>query len=124
MVQAAVVVGLVMARFAPRRIRGIMQRASAGVRPATYAQAERHYRSVVAASPRCGGWQGCLPRSIAVSLLCRAEGTWPAWCTGVRVTPPFAAHAWLEADGLIVAEPGTPKAYQALMRVEATTRAT
>ncbi|MGC9500003.1 lasso peptide biosynthesis B2 protein [Streptomyces sp. WG7] len=117
--RAVVLVALVLARLSPRRLRSVLRRAAAGARPAGYTEAESHYHAVAAASPHCAGWQGCLPRSIAVCLLCRTEGTWPAWCTGVRVTLPFTAHAWLEADGRIVAEPGTPGAYRALMRVEA-----
>lgn len=117
--RAVVLVALVLARLSPHRLRGVLGRAAAGARPAGYAEAEAHYHAVAAASPHCAGWQGCLPRSIAVCLLCRADGTWPTWCTGVRATLPFTAHAWLEADGRIVAEPGTPGAYRDLMRVEA-----
>jgi hypothetical protein len=58
---------------------------------------------VVSVSTLCAG-QGCLPRSIAAALLCRARGSWPGWCVGVR-TAPFAAHAWIEADGDPVGEP-------------------
>ncbi|MET9968249.1 lasso peptide biosynthesis B2 protein [Streptomyces sp. NPDC006356] len=111
--------GLLMARLPPRRLKTLLGRAAAGARPAGYRQTERYYHAVTAASRRCAGWQGCLPRSIAVALLCRLDGAWPDWCTGVRVTPPFSAHAWLESDGRIVAEPGKPDAYRALIRVEA-----
>lgn len=58
----------------------------------------------LAVSLRCLGPQGCLPRSVAVVLLCRLSGAWPTWCAGVRVMPPFGAHAWVEADGVPVDE--------------------
>ncbi len=63
-----------------------------------------------AASLRCAGPMGCLPRSLGTALLCRLRGTWPTWCTGVRVVPPFAAHAWVEVDGRPVHE-GVPDDY-------------
>lgn len=106
-VRTSVLAGLLLARLPPRRIRSVMRRAARGAQQADYETVERYYRAVAAASPRCAGWQGCLPRSIAVALLCRAGGSWPDWHVGVRRTPPFAAHAWLEADGRVVAEPGT-----------------
>ncbi|MFI6155867.1 lasso peptide biosynthesis B2 protein [Kitasatospora sp. NPDC051170] len=118
-VRAAVLAGLLLARLSPRRLRTLLGRAATGARPAPYRMAERHYREVVGASARCAGWQGCLPRSIAVALLCRLRGGWPQWCVGVRATPPFAAHAWLEAEGRIVAEPGGSGDYRALIRVGA-----
>ncbi|WP_344015413.1 lasso peptide biosynthesis B2 protein [Streptomyces thermospinosisporus] len=118
-VRTAVLAGLLLARMAPHRIRSFMRRAVGGARKAEYETVDAYYRAVAAASPRCAGWQGCLPRSIAVALLCRAEGRWPDWNVGVRRTPPFAAHAWLEAGGRIVAEPGTPTAYGVLMHVGA-----
>ncbi|MEV4177831.1 lasso peptide biosynthesis B2 protein [Nonomuraea sp. NPDC049709] len=34
--------------------------------------------------------------------LCRMRGWRPTWCSGVRVRPPFAAHAWVEAGGVPV----------------------
>ncbi len=52
----------------------------------------------------CRGPQGCLPRSLATALLCRMSGQWPVWCVGVRVLPPFGAHAWVEAEGELVHE--------------------
>ncbi|EQD88249.1 transglutaminase superfamily protein [Saccharopolyspora erythraea NRRL 2338] len=71
--------------------------------PATAGQASAAREQVVSVSLRCAG-QGCLQRSIATALLCRARGTRPTWCTGVR-TQPFAAHAWVEAEGRLIGEP-------------------
>ncbi|MER7760218.1 lasso peptide biosynthesis B2 protein [Streptomyces sp. NPDC097619] len=118
-VRTAVLAALLLARMPPHRIRSVMRLAAGGSRQAEYETADAHYRAVAAAGPRCAGWRGCLPRSIAVALLCRAEGRWPDWNVGVRRTPPFAAHAWLEAEGRVVAEPGTPTAYGVLIHVGA-----
>ncbi|MGW3313227.1 lasso peptide biosynthesis B2 protein [Streptomyces sp. NPDC001073] len=53
-------------------------------------------------SLRCAG-QARLQRSVATALLCRARGTCPTWCTGVR-TNPFSVHAWVEVEGVPVGE--------------------
>ncbi len=51
-----------------------------------------------------------------------APGTWPTWCAGVRVVPPFTAHAWIEAEGSLVGE-GVPDGYFArLVTVEPSSR--
>ena len=71
-----------------------------GARPATYEQAKAARDTIVAVSLICGAREGCLPRSLATVLLCRLHGSWPAWCVGARRLPPFAAHAWVEADGV------------------------
>ncbi len=75
-----------------------------------------------AVSLRCAGPKGCLPRSLGAALVCRLSGTWPAWCTGVSMVPPFTAHAWIEADGRPVGE-GVPDDYfTRLMTVAPATR--
>ena len=71
-----------------------------GARPATYEQAKAARDTVVAVSLTCAAREGCLPRSLATVLLCRLHGSWPAWCVGARRLPPFAAHAWVEAEGV------------------------
>ncbi|QFQ99629.1 lasso peptide biosynthesis B2 protein [Streptomyces phaeolivaceus] len=97
-------------RLSPQRIRRVLTACSRGGRPATYAEAARARAEIVAVSVRCAG-QGCLPRSIATALLCRARGAWPTWRTGMR-TVPTVAHAWVEAEGRPVDElpltPGIP----------------
>lgn len=70
---------------------------------ASYDQAARARDVVTTLSPRCGSGYGCLPRSIACALLCRTQGTWPAWMVGVRY-PPLRSHAWTEAGGIPVSE--------------------
>ncbi|MGY0018900.1 lasso peptide biosynthesis B2 protein [Streptomyces sp. cg35] len=116
-VRAAVAVALLMARLRPDRLRRLLAFLSRGARPAPHATALAARASVVATSRRCAGWYGCLPRSIATALLCRTTGTWPAWHAGVRAAPPFAPHAWVEAEGRMVGEGTEPDAYRPLMTV-------
>ncbi|WP_309056317.1 lasso peptide biosynthesis B2 protein [Streptomyces sp.] len=94
----------------PRRIRSVLGLARRGAAPATTARAARARSAMCAVSLRCAGPKGCLPRSLGAALLCRLTGAWPTWCTGVRVVPPFTAHAWIEADGRPVDE-GVPDDY-------------
>jgi hypothetical protein len=80
----------------------VLELARRGARPATAAQALTARQAVVAVSVRCAG-NGCLQRSIAAALYCRAHGSWPTWCTGVR-TNPFAFHAWIQVDDQPIGE--------------------
>lgn len=104
-VRSAVAAALVLSRLRPGRLRRLLARVSRGARPAGYEEALAAYEAVVATSRRCAGWYGCLPRSIAVALVCRASGAWPDWCAGVRAAPPFSPHAWVRAEGRVVGEP-------------------
>ena len=112
---AAVGAARVLAAQPPRRIRSVLHLLRRGARPATAAQARAARRAVVTVSTLCAG-EGCLPRSLATALLCRAGGTWPTWCTGVR-TAPFAAHAWVEVAGEAIDEPHPAGYYRALITV-------
>lgn len=107
-----------LALLPPRRIRAVLAFLRRGAAPATTAQAQDARDAMCAASLRCAAPKGCLPRSLGAALLCRLRGTWPTWCTGVRVVPPFTAHAWIEAEGRAVGE-GLPDGYFArLVAVE------
>ncbi|MFI8231159.1 lasso peptide biosynthesis B2 protein [Streptomyces sp. NPDC085900] len=99
-----------LALLPPRRIRTVLGILRRGARPATAARAQDARDAMCAASLHCAGPKGCLPRSLGAALLCRLGGTWPTWCTGVRVVPPFTAHAWIEAEGHPVGE-GVPEGY-------------
>ncbi|MBN0047623.1 lasso peptide biosynthesis B2 protein [Streptomyces actuosus] len=101
---------LLLALLPPRRIRTVLGLLRRGAAPAGTAQALNARDAMCAASLHCAGPRGCLPRSLGAALLCRLGGTWPTWCTGVRVVPPFTAHAWIEADGHPVGE-GAPEGY-------------
>ncbi|MFF9484983.1 lasso peptide biosynthesis B2 protein [Streptomyces sp. NPDC014676] len=102
----------------PRRIRAVLGVLRRGAAPATAVQAQAARDALCAVSLRCTGPKGCLPRSLGAALLCRLRGTWPTWCAGVRVVPPFTAHAWIEAEGHLVGE-GVPDGYFArLVSVE------
>ncbi|GGP32099.1 lasso peptide biosynthesis B2 protein [Streptomyces melanogenes] len=111
-VAARLVVGCAhaLAALPPGRIRAVLGLLRRGARPATLAEATRARETVLAVSLAAGGHKGCLPRSLATVLLCRCRGQWPTWCVGVRTRPPFAAHAWVEAEGELVGE-GTPADY-------------
>jgi len=104
MVRVAVLAARVLARRPPERIRAILTRLQRGARPADHATVLSVRNEVVAVSLRCGGPEGCLPRSLATVLLCRLRGQWPTWCVGVRRISPFGAHAWVEAEGTSVGE--------------------
>ncbi|MFJ8648455.1 lasso peptide biosynthesis B2 protein [Streptomyces sp. NPDC093546] len=99
-----------LALLPPRRVRAVLGVVRRGARPATTAQAGAARDALCAVSLRCAGPRGCLPRSLGAALLCRLGGSWPTWCTGVRVVPPFTAHAWIEAEGRPVGE-GVPDDY-------------
>jgi Transglutaminase-like superfamily len=102
----------------PRQLRRILELARRGARPATAQQALAARQAVVSASLRCAG-KGCLQRSIAATLYCRAQGSWPTWCTGVR-TNPFEAHAWIQVDDHPIGEPHPPGHYRALITIPPT----
>ncbi|PJJ03408.1 transglutaminase superfamily protein [Streptomyces sp. 2333.5] len=104
-----------LARLKPARLRAVLEFARRGAAPADAGQAQRARDQVVAVSLRCAG-QNCLQRSLATALLCRARGVWPTWCTGVR-THPFAAHAWVEAEGRLIGEPHPEGYYKPLLTV-------
>ena len=117
--QAYAVIGVarVLATRSPRRIRAVLGVLRRGARPATYEQAKAARDVVVAVSLTCAAREGCLPRSLATALLCRLHGSWPAWCVGARRLPPFAAHAWVEAEGVMVDEDYPPDYFRPLLRV-------
>lgn len=100
----AVWVATPLTRLKPHRLRRVLGVVRRGAQPADYEVAKAARDAVITVSLRCLGPKGCLPRSVAVALLCRMSGTWPTWCAGVRVMPPFGAHAWVEADGVPVDE--------------------
>lgn len=111
----AVLAATLISKTKPYQIEKIQTLLSRNARPATSLDVSKAIDSVVAISLVCAG-QGCLPRSIAVSILCRMNGTWPEWCIGVR-REPFMAHAWLEVDGVPIREPFPAGYLQRLTRV-------
>ncbi|MEV2253901.1 lasso peptide biosynthesis B2 protein [Streptomyces sp. NPDC050147] len=95
---------VVLSLLSPRRIRVVLGVVRRGAAPASAAQAKNARDAVCAVSLLCAGPKGCLPRSLAAALLCRLTGSWPTWCTGASVVPPFNAHAWIEAEGRPIGE--------------------
>jgi transglutaminase superfamily protein len=114
---AVVGVARLLATRSPARIRSVLRLIRRGARPATPAEAKAARDTVVAVSLTCAAREGCLPRSLATVLLCRLQGRWPTWTVGVRRLPPFAAHAWVEADGVMVDEDYPPDYFRPLFRV-------
>ncbi|WP_250279582.1 lasso peptide biosynthesis B2 protein [Frankia sp. Cppng1_Ct_nod] len=102
---AAVGAARLLATQPPGRIRFILTWLRRGATPADYRQTLAARDAVTAVSTLCRGPHGCLPRSLATTLLCRASGVWPTWYVGVRRVAPFAAHAWVETEGVMVGEP-------------------
>jgi hypothetical protein len=113
----AVAVARLLAGLPPGRIRQVLTWVGKGAHPARHDQALAARNAVTAVSLVCRGPQGCVPRSIATALLCRAGGIWPTWCVGVRKVGPFAAHAWVEVDGAMVGEQDPDDYFHRLMVV-------
>jgi len=101
----------------PRRIRAVLGWLRRGARPATFEQAKAARDAVVAVSLVCAAREGCVARSLATVLLCRLRGQWPTWCVGARRVPPFAAHAWVEAGGVMVGEDYPPDYFRRFFAV-------
>jgi hypothetical protein len=106
-----------LATQSPRRIRSALELVRRGAKPATVEQAKEARDAVVAVSLVCAAREGCVARSLATVLLCRLRGQWPTWCVGARRAPPFAAHAWVEADGIMVGEEYPPDYFRMLFTV-------
>ncbi|GAB3457934.1 hypothetical protein GCM10027570_40940 [Streptomonospora sediminis] len=104
-------------RIPPRRMRRSLARLAAGARPACHTEAKLARDQILTVSPRCRGRSACLVRSVSVALLCRLRGTWPTWCVGVVAAPPFAAHAWIEAEDRMVGEPLDSSCYRTFFTV-------
>jgi hypothetical protein len=116
-VRVAVAMGRMLSHISPQRIRLVLTVLRTGSRPATLATAVRAKQLVMSASPHAAGGYGCLVRSLATVLVSRLHGEWPTWCVGVRVHPPFGAHAWVEAEGQMVGEPAQAGSYHMMMSV-------
>ena len=109
--------GRLLATQSPRRIRRVLGVLRSGARPTTFAEAKAARDTVVTVSLTCAAREGCLTRSLATVLLCRLRGHWPTWCVGSRRLPPFGAHAWVEADGVMVGEEYPPDYFRTLFTV-------
>ncbi|OHV39816.1 hypothetical protein BCD49_09360 [Pseudofrankia sp. EUN1h] len=114
----AVAAARALATQPPARIRAFLSAASHGAEAASRRRAQMARDDVTTVSLVCRGSRGCVPRSVATALLCRMSGTWPTWCVGVRTIAPFAAHAWVEADGLMVGEDEPAGYFRPLLAVE------
>jgi Transglutaminase-like superfamily len=117
LVYVMVAAARLLATRSPRTIRTVLGWFQRGAKPASGEQAKAAWDDVTAVSLTCAAREGCVPRSLAVVLLCRLKGTWPTWCVGARRVPPFAAHAWVEADGGMVGDEYPPDYFRTLFSV-------
>lgn len=116
-VSVVVAIARVLARSSPRRLAQVLSAVARSCGPAEQSHVEVVRRQVEAVSVLCAG-EGCLPRSIAIALLCASDSrAWPSWRTGVRVEP-FRAHAWVECDGVATGEEPDFDAGQFLITME------
>ncbi|WP_245627707.1 lasso peptide biosynthesis B2 protein [Actinomadura oligospora] len=113
----AVLAARALKRCPPQRLRHLIGMLGKGARPSTYEEASRARAAVTNVSMLCAGPRSCLSRSIATVVLCRMRGTIPTWCVGVRVGPPFGAHAWVVAEDRDVDEPYPVGYHRALITV-------
>lgn len=102
LIHITVKIASIVQRHNPAKLRELLERIAKGARPSPYRQADAVKEQVLSVSAECRGSDACLTRSIAIALLCRIHGTWPTWCVGVLMTPPFTAHAWVEAEDRVV----------------------
>jgi hypothetical protein len=113
---AAVICARALAALKPSQLEKVMRRLSSRTTPAGIEEALRARIVVTSISTRCAG-RWCLDRSIATALLCRLNGTWPEWNTGV-CTQPFRAHAWVAVEGQPIGEPsGLGDTFESMMTV-------
>jgi hypothetical protein len=116
-IRAVSLIAAGLATRKPARIKAILLRLRRGARPAAIEQVAHVRHEVDRSVLGCSGRKNCLRRSLTIALTCRLFGTWPTWVVGVRTLPPFAAHAWVEADGQPVGEDTPPGYHQALISV-------
>jgi Transglutaminase-like superfamily len=112
---AVVGVAWVMTLLPPTLLQSVLHGLSHSHRPTNAHQARLMRAAVCAVSARCAG-EGCLQRSIAAFMLCRMEGHSPEWKTGYQLEP-FAAHAWIEVDGVPIDEPHRIRSYVPVLTV-------
>ncbi|MBW5481634.1 lasso peptide biosynthesis B2 protein [Streptomyces bambusae] len=117
--RTAVGAARLLTRLAPHRLERALTRIARGAVPATEAQATEARQLVLASSLLMNGQRSCLPRSVAVALTCRLGGSWPTWCVGTLMSPPFSPHAWVEADGRLIGEKGDHARWARLISVAA-----
>ncbi|WP_330301220.1 lasso peptide biosynthesis B2 protein [Streptomyces sp. NBC_00503] len=63
-------------------------------------------------------------RGYRAALTCRLGGSWPTWCVGTLMSPPFSPHAWVEAEGGPIGEKGGHDRWARLVSVAAPTSVT
>lgn len=107
---------LLLTLLPPSTLQRCLRALKGNARATTTQQAHRIRAATCSVSARCAG-EGCLQRSIAVYLICRIEGHVPGWKTGYQIEP-FAAHAWVEVDGIPIDEPAAISSYTTVLAVD------
>lgn len=111
----AVTLAGLLSKLSPSRLERVLKFLKRGSRGSCYARAARARNIVTSISLRCAG-EGCVQRSIASVIICRLQGVWPTWNSGVR-TKPFRAHAWISVDGRPVEEPESTSSFTPLISI-------
>ncbi|WP_373370206.1 lasso peptide biosynthesis B2 protein [Corynebacterium cystitidis] len=115
----AVLLARLLALLPPKFLEVLMRMLSAGTGEIGNKDLEEIHSKVTSCAPRLAGWRGCLPRSIAICLIARGKGCWPdRWAAGARFEAPFAAHAWVENRGEVIAENCGYSAYVPLLTAD------
>lgn len=104
-----------LSKLSPSQLERVLKMLKRGSRASSHTRAARARAIVTSISLRCAG-EGCVQRSIASAIICRMQGEWPTWHSGVR-TNPFRAHAWISVDGRPVDEPGSTSSFTPLISV-------
>lgn len=76
-------------------------------RPASVGEARARVAAARGAARWFPGRAACLENSLAATLTCLLTGRSVDWCIGVRLMP-YAAHAWVEAEGVPIGESSEP----------------
>lgn len=76
-------------------------------RPASVGETQARVAAARGAARWFPGRAACLENSLAATLTCLLTGRSVDWCIGVRLMP-YAAHAWVEAEGVPIGESSEP----------------
>jgi Transglutaminase-like superfamily len=97
------VIALALLRLPHRHVEALVARLARRAQPATADQAAAALAAVRRASWLHPARTACLEESLAAVVAVRLRGRRVDWCIGAR-TLPFAAHAWIEAEGMRIGQ--------------------
>lgn len=96
--------------ISPQRVEHIFYRMMKKLTTASQEQAIDIRNAVCAVSKRCRSQDGCIRRSLTVTMASWLCHRGVSWCTGFAQEP-FRAHAWVEVNGNPIGEPEDIKLY-------------